>query len=361
MRYYFVPNLQGGRYMLNVFKTARQKLLTILNITIIVALVTVLTIPTALAGSGEIMGVKFSVTINSGKTAEQTLVNQEILRSQNFGDDNKIKQAVVSAPAEGGEFKFGAKFQMNQSTMLMGRFELWNALVKPTATQVNNMTTDRTPNVDSYVDLVAEADPRITVPANLTAYFDSHTWRPTHVFDQDYNLLADVRDSYTAGQSEKTFTFPSNGKKTYIIRTVPIHGQTFTNAQKDAPMNFGFDKADNNFTVSREVVQTLVTSRKEMTPEQIKQENEILAKTTFTAQDVQTLKTNNLFFTGKIQGKVKGEVTVWGMTIPQEMPINNQIPPAGVAVTYSYPSVTFIKNDGTPEEITQNNVTSKTH
>ena len=328
--------------------TNKNRKIFVTIVATILAMVSMIPFSKAFAGSGNVLGVPFSLSINSNKTAQQTLPGQSIQSYTNFDNGDKTRQAIVNAPvSKNGKFDFSATFSMKQSAyirILFTSLQLWPHLAKPSEGDINSMAAAKDPgkNIKSYVDLVVEVDERITPASEISAYFDSHTWRPTHVFDKDYNLLKDVKNSYEKGKTKKSFTFPSNGKTKYIVRVVPIAGESFTNEQLDKPMSFGFDGPNNtNFTVSDAVANKIAAERRNMTEDEKKEEKTLLDKTRgLTEQEIQKIKKYNLFSYGYIQGKVTG--TARGLNLPYN--VSNTVPPAGIAVTYANPSVTFMRN-----------------
>lgn len=297
------------------------------------------------AGSGNVMGVPFSLAINKDSTSAQTIPNQSINEEKNAGDTSKIRQIIANAPVEtGGSFHFNSEFSMKQSTRVMGFVELWGALVKPSQADIQNFPTQRGATSMSYVDLVVDIDSRITINGEYIekVYFDSHTWRPIYVLDENYTVIKDLRDTYVAGNSRKEFDVPARHK--FIIRVAPIGGVSFTDAQKDAPMTFGFDTpGTNNFSVSDEMANSLADARRNMSQEDIQREKDLIdkANVTPTAEEISFLRKYNLYTGGSIEGHVIGNVRFLGR-IP--MSVTNQVPPAGIAVSYSNPYVEFMNN-----------------
>ncbi|QPK94285.1 InlB B-repeat-containing protein [Actinomyces sp. zg-332] len=304
------------------------------------------------------MDIPYSFFINEHKTAEETLPGQPVKQNSNFNNLDATRHAVVNAPAEGGKFDFDATFYMKQSTDFPFRGflvqyvqkHLFDALVKPSNEQIAAMPKTKEAGVASYVDLKAIIDDRITAAENISAYFKSYSWRPVYVFDENYNLLADVHDSYNVDDEIKNITFPSNGKHTYIIRTVPVAGKDFTKEQLDAPMTLGFNPdGNNNFTISREVANQLAEARRGMTEADIAEEKRILAKKDkLTDDEIATLKRFNLYTHGNISGQVTGTVTATalGKTLTRSASavVDDKVVPAGIAVTYENPKLTFVRN-----------------
>lgn len=313
-------------------------------------LVTVLSSARVYAGSGEInvMGllrVPFEFYINDGKTVEETLPDQNIKSTSQFDNKEKTRQAIVNAPSDGGRFDFDAIFKMKQSAGALGR-TLWGQLGgKKTSSQVNGLPTGyEESKTESYIDLVVNIDEKITPAQTISVYFDSHTWRPTFIYDAETKeLLGDARNSYVEGQSLKNFEFSSNGKTKYIIRTVPING---ANSNIDEPMKLGFNPAgNNNFTISSNVANQIAEARRGMTEEDIRKEKELLDKTDgLTAEDITFLKRFNTITYGNIEGRVLG-LSPYPRFIPhQTVSVSGKVPPAGIVATYENPKVTFFRN-----------------
>ncbi|WP_163546670.1 SHIRT domain-containing protein [Granulicatella sp. zg-ZJ] len=306
--------------------------------------------------------VNATININQGMSASDTIIGPTILEHHNFGTENKTKQVLVTSPTtEDSLFKFNSTFQMKQSQKLLIP-TLWGALVKPDLSNASTLAELAKPEpkgMISYVDLIVTLDNRLSY-ADATgliqkAYFTSETWRPVYVFDAQYNQLADVRNTYVENVPRKEFNIPTGNVKKFIIRVVPIANKDFSVEQQDAPMSFGFDTPDtNNFKVSVQDANEIAVNRRTMTDAEKAEEKRIVEKdlnidaNKLTPTEVEMLRRHNIFVTGEIGGKVWGRATVPLLgTQTLSANVNNILPPAGVAVTFANPEVTFMKNTET--------------
>ncbi|MBS4750457.1 InlB B-repeat-containing protein [Carnobacteriaceae bacterium zg-ZUI78] len=315
--------------------------------------------------------VNATININQGMSASDTIIGPTILEHHNFGTENKTKQVLVTSPTtEDSLFKFNSTFQMKQSQSLFIA-TLWGALVKPdllNTSTLAELAKTEPEGTTSYVDLIVTLDNRLsyTDATGLIqkAYFTSETWRPVYVFDAQYNQLADVRNTYVENVPRKEFDIPTGNVKKFIIRVVPIANKNFSVAQQDAPMSFGFDTpGTNNFKVSVQDANDIAANRRTMTDAEKAKEKRIVEKdlnidaNKLTPTEVETLRKHNIFVTGEIGGKVWGRATVPFLgTQTLSANVNNILPPAGVAVTFANPEVSFMKN--TETDVAQDKITS---
>lgn len=362
-------------------KNFKAKLLATLLVIVALAMPTsianasegILNISTTVMGRSLTLPIPYKFYINEDKNASDTLPGQKVKNADGFTYNTRQAIAYSPEPSDSQtlptkmKFEFDATFYMRQSEELLPhvrnivppRFQaflpfvagslsgsIFSKLVKPNQSQIDSMPTTEEAGVDSYVDLIARIDERITVNSQISAYLSSHSWRPIYVFDEGYNLLANVKDSYVVGQEVKSFTFPSNDKHTFIVRAVPIDAN-FTTEQLDAPMKFGFNPAGNsNFTIRNSVANEVAFQRRQMTTEDINKEDNILSKEgKLTEDEISFLKRFNLYTVGNIKGKVKGraQVPFIGALEPVAV-IDENIVPSGIAVGYANPKLTFDPN-----------------
>ncbi|NEW65523.1 LPXTG cell wall anchor domain-containing protein [Granulicatella sp. zg-84] len=312
------------------------------------------------------LDIPATININQEKSASDTISGSPILEHHNFETENKTKQVLVTSPTtEDSLFKFNSTFQMKQSQSLIIA-TLWGALLKPDlsdAATLAELAKAQPGGATSYVDLKVTLDDRLSyTDANgliQKAYFTSETWRPVYIFDSQYNQLADVKDTYVENVARKEFDIPTHHVKEFIIRVVPIANKTFSAAQQDTPMSFGFDtEGTNNFKVSAQDANAIAANRRMMTDDEKTEEKRIVEKdlnmaaNKLTPTEIETLRKYNIFVTGEIGGKVWGGV---GRLI-LSADVNNILPPAGVAVTFANPEVTFMKNIET--DVTKDKIAS---
>lgn len=122
----------------------------------------------------------------------------------------------------------------------------------------------------TYIDLVVELDQRLTIADTLSFAFESYSFRPLMIMDENYTRLESVITK-TAENPSTDIEFKTAGNKKFIIRTVLRGIEEIPNAPAEVASKSDMrliSKSNTNFSLSKEEI--IKIAKGETNPVEIK-------------------------------------------------------------------------------------------